>query len=124
MVGANGVNGNDGGRMRHGDVGNPLLHTRVRRYTNKELEFRVGGREPKVCDQAREHDSAHWIDPPLELTPTDRSEETKAVDKKVIAVILPEDAYLRIDVTQCPAVAEEREFGNTCDGHCYYRGQM
>ena len=39
VVGANGVNGNNGGRMRHGDVGDPLLHLRVCCHTDKELKL-------------------------------------------------------------------------------------
>ncbi len=48
VVGANGVNGKDSGGMRHGDVGDPLLHLRVCGDTNKKLKLRVGGREPEI----------------------------------------------------------------------------
>ena len=60
--------------MRHGDVGDPLLHLRVGRDPYEELKLAVGGGEPEVGDQDGEHDGAHGVDPPLQFAAADGGE--------------------------------------------------
>lgn len=110
--------------MRHGDVGNPLLHLCVRCHADQQLELAVGGRKPEVGDQDREDDSAHRVKPPFKLAAADGGEQTKAVDEKIVAVVFPEDADLRVDVAEGPAVAEQREFCESGNCNRYHRREM
>jgi len=92
--------------MRHGDVGDMLQEGRVRGHTNEQLKFLVGSSCPEEGDKHREDDGTHRIDPPSNLASENASHQTKAVDKKVIPVILPENVNLTVLVPERPAVQE------------------
>ena len=51
MIRSHGIDSDDVRGMRHGDVGDPLLHLGVGGDTDEELEFAVGGGEPEVGDE-------------------------------------------------------------------------
>lgn len=78
--------------------------------TDEALELAVGSIKPETSDKNREDNGAHRVDPPAEFTTADRSQDTEAVDKEVIPVILPEDTNLG-DVAQSEAIEEEGELG-------------
>lgn len=96
--------------MRHADVGDPLLHRGVGGDADEQLELAVGGVQPEAGDDEGEDDGAHGVDPPFEFAAADGGEQAEAVDEEVVAVVLPQDADLRVGVSQGPAVAEEEEF--------------
>ena len=110
--------------MRHGDVGDPLLHLRVGRDPYEELKLAVGGGEPEVGDQDGEHDGAHGVNPPFQFAAAHGGEQTEAVDEEIVAVIFPEDADLRVDITEGPAVGEQGQFCSSGDGNRYHGGKM
>ena len=92
--------------MSNADVSDPLLNLRVGCHADEELEFAVCGAQPQVRNEAGEHDSAHRVDPPAQAGAADRSEQTEAVDEKVVAMIFPQDADLRVYIPERPAIAE------------------
>ena len=89
MIRADGIDLANQRRVRHGDIRDPLLHLRVGRHADQELEFAVGGMEPESGDEEREDDGAEGIDPPFQFRAADGGEQTEAVDEEVIAVIFP-----------------------------------
>ncbi len=117
MVGAHGVEGEDLGRVRHGDVRDPLLQLRVGRDADEQLELRVRGAQPEGGDEDREHDGAHGVDPPPEVAPAHGHEDAEAVDEQVVAVVFPQDVHLRVGALERPAVAEQGELRAEGDGH-------
>lgn len=116
MVRAHGVEGEDLRRVRHGDVGDPLLQLRVCRHADEELELLIRGAQPEGGDEDGEDDGAHGVDPPAEVAPAHGHEDADAVDEHVVAVVFPQDVDLRVGALQGPAVAEEAEFGAEGDG--------
>ena len=75
--------------MRHADIRDPLLHLRVRRHANQELELGVRSMEPEYRDGEGEDDGAHRINPPFEFGAADGGEKTEAIDEEVVAVVFP-----------------------------------
>ena len=65
MIRPDRINRNDILRMCHGDVRNPLLHLRVGRDADEELEFGGGGVQPEDGDEAGEEDGADGVDVPF-----------------------------------------------------------
>jgi hypothetical protein len=76
------------------DVSDQLLHFRVGSDSYQQLELRIRSPTPQKCNQARQNDGAHWIDPPSQLASTHRRQNTKTIDKKVVSMVLPQDSDL------------------------------
>ena len=111
VVHADGVDALDERRVDQAHVGDELLGLDGGRDADEQEELVECGAQPDGRDQAGEDDSAHGVDPPLELGTAHRGEDTEAVDQQVVAVVLPEDVDLGVLVLQRPAIAEEAELG-------------
>lgn len=110
--------------IRLTDISNQLLHFSIGGDTNQKLKLVIGSIEPETADQDGENDSAHGINPPAQLTSTDRGQDTEPVNEEVIAVIFPEDADLGDLVAQGEAVDKEGELGAEGNDNSDDGGQM
>ena len=117
MVRSHGIDLLDQRRVRHRDIGDPLLHLSVGRHAYQEQELPVRGMQPKHGYQNRQDDRTHRIDPPHQFRPTHRRHQPESVDEEVIAVILPQDAHLAVHVPQREAVSEKKQLCDTGDSY-------
>lgn len=106
MVDSDRVNPFDRRRVSQANVGDELLSLDGGCDSDKKHKLAEGGMEPDRCDDAGENNGSHGINPPLELRPTNRGEDTKAIDEKIISVVLPENVNLGVFVFESPAVKE------------------
>ena len=110
--------------VNEADIRDKLLYFNCGSDTDKEEELVECGVEPDDRDQAGENDSAHGIDPPLQLGTADGCKDTEAIDQQVIPVILPKNVDLGVLALQCPAIEEEEEFGGECHRNGNNRWEM
>jgi hypothetical protein len=80
--------------------------------------------QPQNTNQCGQKDSTHWVNPPAQLTATNGGQDTKAVDEKVVAVILPQNANLGDLIPQSPAVQEQGKFCGKGNRNRNDRGKM
>lgn len=111
MPGADSIDLLDAFTVCHADIGDELLSFSVGGNANEELEFRVCSSQPEASDEDGEDNGTSRVKPPSQLGTADRGQNTKPVDEKIIAMILPQNADLGILVAQSPTVEEEGEFG-------------
>lgn len=81
------------------DIGNELLHLGIGSHADQQLKLAVGRVEPESTNQYRQENGTHRIDPPTDLGTEHGGQQTEAVDKQVITVVLPKNANLRDLIT-------------------------
>ena len=87
-----------------GYIRDELLYLRVGRHTNQQQELLRRGSQPNDIDECGEDDSPHRINPPSELRAAYGGENTEAVDKQIVAVVLLQDIDLAVLILECPAI--------------------
>ncbi|KAI6776171.1 hypothetical protein HG530_000116 [Fusarium avenaceum] len=82
------------------------------------MPFQTKTSPENAFHQNREEDGTHGINPPNQLCTAGSCEDTKAVDEKIVTVILPENVDLTVLVLESPAVQEESKLcgKSTADG--------
>ena len=114
----------DGGQGGLTDISDPLQHGCIGRDPNQELKLGICSPKPQGGDENRKNDGAQRVNVPFKFTPSDGRQQAKPIDKKIIAMIFPQDPDLRIYVAQCPAVRKQRQFSGECNSHRNDRRQM
>ncbi len=110
--------------VRKADIRDPLLEAGACGDADEEEKLTVGGAQPQAGDEAGEKDGADGVDPPIEEGAAEGGEETKGIDDDVVAVVLPENADLRVGVPQAPAVEKEDGFHYAGYSDCNRGGKV
>lgn len=117
MVAPHRVDAADQVAVGDADVRDEALHLDRGDDADEQHELLERGAQPDARDEHRQDDGAHGVDPPRQLGPADRRQDTEAVDEQVVAVVLPQNVHLAVLVLDAPAVEEEGELGQEGNGH-------